>query len=140
MKSLLLALGLALALAGAAFARVNVNTATQEELVALPEVGPVKAKAIVDYRKKNGPFKSLTDLDRVAGVGEVTLKAIKDLVTFSGAPAAAAAPAKAAKPAVAAKPVAPSAAPAAIKKPAAPQAVAPKANDASKAKLPAKQK
>jgi competence protein ComEA len=85
MKSLLLAIGFALALSGAAWARVNVNTATQAELEALPEVGPVKAKAIMDYRKKNGPFKSLEDLEKVEGIGPATAKAIKNEVSFSGA-------------------------------------------------------
>lgn len=86
MKNLLpLIVAVFFALSGAAaLARVNVNTATQAELEALPEVGPVKAKAILDYRKKNGPFKSLEDLQKVNGVGPVTAKALKDHVGFSG--------------------------------------------------------
>src|SRR5689334_20868131 len=48
-----------------AFAVVNVNTATQAELETLDGIGPVKAKAIIDDRTKNGPYKSLDDLDRV---------------------------------------------------------------------------
>ena len=41
-------------------------------------------KAILDYRKKNGPFKSLEDLQKVNGIGPATVKALKDQVGFSG--------------------------------------------------------
>jgi competence protein ComEA len=66
-----------LAFSSAAFARVNVNSATAEELEALKDVGPVKAKAIVEYRKKHGAFKSIDELSKVPGVGVVTLQKIK---------------------------------------------------------------
>ena len=46
-----------LAYAGLAFAGININSATQEQLETLNGIGPVKAQAIIDYRKKNGPFK-----------------------------------------------------------------------------------
>jgi competence protein ComEA len=67
-----------------AFAAVNVNTATQAELETLNGIGPVKAKAIIDYRSKNGPFKSLEELDKVPGIGQGTLAKIKNDVTLSG--------------------------------------------------------
>ena len=67
-----------------AFAGVNVNTATQAELQTLNGIGPVKAKAIIDYRAKNGPFKSLEELDKVPGVGQGTLAKIKNDVTLTG--------------------------------------------------------
>jgi competence protein ComEA len=74
-----------LASLGVAFAAVNVNTANRGELEALKGIGPVKAQAIIDYRQKNGPFRSLEDLDKVPGIGKATLNMIKDDVTFSGA-------------------------------------------------------
>ena len=49
-----------------ALAAVNINTATKEELEALPGIGPVKAQAIMDYRKANGPFKTIEDVKRSA--------------------------------------------------------------------------
>ncbi len=69
---------------GLSFAAVNVNTATQAELQSLDGVGPVKAKAIIDYRTKNGPFKSVDDLEKVSGIGQSTLKDIKKDVTLTG--------------------------------------------------------
>ena len=49
---------------------VNVNTADAETISAeLQGVGITKAIAIVEYRKANGPFKSLDDLTQVKGIG-----------------------------------------------------------------------
>jgi competence protein ComEA len=81
----LLALALAAALAPFALAAVNVNTATVEELQTLRDIGPVQARAIVDYREKHGPFHSLDDLDKVPGIGKPTLASLRKEVTFSGA-------------------------------------------------------
>jgi len=80
-----------------AFAAVNLNTANVEQLVALNGVGPAKAQAIVDYRKKNGNFKTVDDLNNVPGIGDKTLAKLKPEITVSGT--ASAAPAAAAKPA-----------------------------------------
>lgn len=67
-----------------AFAAVNVNTATQAQLETLSDIGPVKAKAIIDYRTKNGPFKTVDDLEKVPGIGKAILAKIKPDVTISG--------------------------------------------------------
>ena len=48
---------------------VNVNTADATALAkALNGIGPAKAKAIVSYREKNGPFKSVDQLAMVEGI------------------------------------------------------------------------
>ena len=106
-----------------ALAAVNINTATKEELDALPEIGPVKAQAIVDYRAKNGPFKTPEDIMKVSGIKEGTFGKIKGMISVSGAstPVAAApakAEAKAAPAAAAPAPAMKAAAPAAAAAPA----------------------
>jgi len=59
-----------LALAGP----VNVNTANAETISAeLKGVGLSKARAIVEYRRKHGPFQSIDDLSLVKGIGERTV-------------------------------------------------------------------
>jgi len=52
-------------LAGVAAAAVNINTASKEELTSLKGVGDKRAQEIIDYRKKNGDFKSVDDLEKV---------------------------------------------------------------------------
>ena len=48
---------------------VNINTASEAELDALPGVGPGLARRIVEYRRQNGPFQSVDDLQNVPGIG-----------------------------------------------------------------------
>lgn len=58
--------------------RVNLNTATQEQLEALPKVGPSMAARIIAAR----PLRSQSDLDAVKGVGEATLRTLVPLVRY----------------------------------------------------------
>lgn len=60
---------------------VNLNTASLTELDGLPEVGPVTAQAILDYRADHGGFGSVDELLDVDGIGEVTLAKIAPHVT-----------------------------------------------------------
>ncbi len=65
---------------------VDINTADADALAAgLHGVGPAKAEAIVAYRDKNGPFKSVDDLVAVQGIGEQTVKMNRENMTV-GAP------------------------------------------------------
>ena len=85
-----------------AFAAVNLNTATQAELETLKGVGSAKAKMIIDDRTKNGPFKSVDDLDRVKGFGMKSIEKLRGELSVSGATSVSAPAANkmAAKPAV----------------------------------------
>src|SRR5436190_200468 len=53
---------------GSPGAKVNVNTATVDQLVALPGIGPVLAQRIITYREQHGPFRSVRDLLNVPGI------------------------------------------------------------------------
>lgn len=69
-NALLLAAVLAVSSLAAIAAPVNINTADAKTLeTALVGVGSKTAKAIVDYRTKNGAFKSVEDLEKVKGIG-----------------------------------------------------------------------
>lgn len=65
---------------GASIAPVNLNSATEEQLDALPDVGPVTVQAILQWRADNGPFLSVDDLLEVSGIGEATLDDIRPYV------------------------------------------------------------
>jgi competence protein ComEA len=61
--------------------RVNVNTASTAELEALPGIGPVTARRIVEYRETRGPIRSLEQL-REAGVSEPLLRRAAGRLAF----------------------------------------------------------
>jgi competence protein ComEA len=109
---------------GLALAAININTATQQELEALNGIGPVKAQAIIDHRKANGPFKSIEQLKDVKGVGDATFDKIKGDVSVSGATTPAAKAAAPGAPTKAEAPKAAATAPAAPTKAEAPKAAA----------------
>ena len=84
---------------------VNINTADATALAkALNGIGPAKAKAIVSYRDKNGPFKSVEQLAMVEGITQKLIDKNRADIRLGVEKAATAAPAaapaaKAAKPA-----------------------------------------
>jgi competence protein ComEA len=67
---------------------INLNTATSAQLQALPGVGPVTAKAILDFRAKSGPFHRVEDLLAVHGISQSKLKKLRRYVTVAPATAA----------------------------------------------------
>jgi competence protein ComEA len=66
--------------AAAPVAPVNLNTATVEQLLTLPGIGPSKAQAIVETRQKIGGFKKLEDLLRVKGIGRKTFRKLEPML------------------------------------------------------------
>jgi competence protein ComEA len=68
-----------------AFAALDINTASADEFDKLKGIGPVKAKAIVDYRAKNGPFKAIEDIKKVSGIGDAVFQSIKGEITVGAA-------------------------------------------------------
>ena len=64
---------------------LNLNTATEAQLEALPGIGASTAARIVEYRKKNGPFKKAEDLMNVKGIGEKSFLKLKALITVGPA-------------------------------------------------------
>lgn len=59
---------------------INLNQADIALLDTLPGVGQSTAKAIIEYRKKNGSFRNVEDLMKVPGIKESRYNALKDLV------------------------------------------------------------
>ena len=57
---------------------VSINKGTLDELTKLTGIGESKAKAIIEYREKNGEFKNLEDIMNVSGIGEAAYSKIKD--------------------------------------------------------------
>jgi competence protein ComEA len=60
---------------------VDLNTAGVAELDALPGIGPVLAQRIVEYRSRQGPFRSVEELDDVPGIGPAIAAELAELVT-----------------------------------------------------------
>ncbi len=60
--------------------RIDLNSATVEQLRSLPNIGEVRAQAIVAFRDTRGPFTEVDDLLLVSGIGPETVAALRDLV------------------------------------------------------------
>jgi competence protein ComEA len=71
----------------AALAAVNLNTASRDELVAVPGIGPSKAQAIVEHRQAHGPFKSVDDLKQVKGFRDKLVERLRPELTVAAVPA-----------------------------------------------------
>jgi competence protein ComEA len=62
--------------------KVNVNKAAAPQFVAVLALTPQEAAALVSYREKNGEYKTIDDLKKVAGVNPTKIEAKKDLLQF----------------------------------------------------------
>lgn len=66
----------------ASVGQVSINQADLESLQKLHGVGEQKAKAIIEYRIKNGPFKQIEALKNVKGIGDKILEKNKDILVL----------------------------------------------------------
>ena len=80
-KKLLFTTLLALSLNLSAADPVNINSADKQTLMLVKGVGEKRAEAIIAWREKNGPFKSIDDLMQVDGIGQSTLDTNRDMLT-----------------------------------------------------------
>ena len=62
-------------------AKTNLNTAGMAELMALPGIGEVRARAIIEYRQDVRLFQSVAELVDVSGIGWITVEGLRPLVT-----------------------------------------------------------
>jgi competence protein ComEA len=63
--------------------KIDINRAEAWLLQALPGIGESKAQAIIDYRQKNGAFRNIREITKVAGIETKTYEQIKDLITVA---------------------------------------------------------
>lgn len=60
--------------------KININNSDFNKLKEIPNIGDVKANAIIRYREENNGFKSIDELKNIDGIGEKTFENIKDFV------------------------------------------------------------
>lgn len=61
--------------------KININRADANELMQIPNIGPKKAEAILEYRDRVGKFQDVRELLEVSGIGEKTLQNIEPFIT-----------------------------------------------------------
>jgi len=59
---------------------LNINKATLAELVILPNVGPVLAVRIAEYRKTHSSFSTIDEIKKIDGIGIGTFNAIRHYI------------------------------------------------------------
>jgi competence ComEA-like helix-hairpin-helix protein len=61
---------------------IGINSASAEDLVMLPGIGPMLAGKIIEYRKVKGRFENLYELRKVDGIGKKKFKSIRQLISL----------------------------------------------------------
>lgn len=67
---------------GADGSKVNLNTATKEQLMQVDGIGDKKATKIIEYRQQHGPFKQLSELKDISGIGNKTYQKLSKSLTI----------------------------------------------------------
>lgn len=60
--------------------KVNLNTAGLQELMTLSGIGEAKAKSILQYREKVGPFRSIEEIKNVSGIGDAMFERVRESI------------------------------------------------------------
>lgn len=60
--------------------KIDINSATKEQLKTVPGIGEITATKIIEYREKNGAFKSIEDLKKVGRIGDKTIEKFKEKI------------------------------------------------------------
>ena len=63
---------------------LDINSATAAQLDFLPGIGEAIARRIVEYRDSNGPFREVTDLLNVEGIGPSKLEDLLPYIEIGG--------------------------------------------------------
>lgn len=66
--------------------KIDINLASAKELQELPGVGPKTADAIIQFRKKSGPFRRVEDLLAIRGISETRLAKMRPYITVGSPP------------------------------------------------------
>lgn len=65
---------------------LDLNRADEQALLALPGIGPARARAIVSFRAQHGSFRSVSQLLQIRGIGRALLRQLRPLLTLSEPP------------------------------------------------------
>ena len=60
---------------------ININSADRQSLMQVKGVGEKRADAIIAWREKNGPFRSVEQLAEIEGIGASLIETNKDMLT-----------------------------------------------------------
>lgn len=60
--------------------KININTANISQLESISGIGESTANKIIQYREKNGRFKTIEEIKNVSGIGELKYENIKDSI------------------------------------------------------------
>lgn len=60
--------------------KININTASGEDLMKLPGIGPAMSRRVVEFRNTNGSFQTIEDIMQVKGIGDKKFEKMKDFI------------------------------------------------------------
>jgi len=64
--------------------KIDINRASSEQLMSIPHIGPARARAIIDFRERQGAFIAVDDIEKVAGIGPKLSLRLKPYMAVEG--------------------------------------------------------